>query len=201
MSLYPQLQPNPETFRLNKIGEIQQTLQKEVEERRKLYKKYQRAICAIDGTGIGLNVISLGAGMAGVGLLAGMAIVAPILIPLEIAAITLCVFSTLGTIVNKRLAVKCKKHYEIAVIAETKLNTITSHVSKALQDNSVTDEEFTLILNELDKYNELKTEVRNNSSKKHDVIKIDEKKFLEEGIKQGRAQIIDQLKGVGSDVK
>ena len=36
MSLYPQLQPNPETFRLNKIGEIQQTLQKEVEERRKL---------------------------------------------------------------------------------------------------------------------------------------------------------------------
>ena len=199
MSLYPQLEQNPQSFRLNKITEIQAQLQKEVEQRRSLYKKYRRASNIIDGTGIGVNVLSLGAGIVGIGLLAS-AIAAPFLIPLEVVAVGLCVFSTVGTVVNKRLAIKCKKHHEISVVAETKLNTITSHVSKALQDNNVTDEEFNLILNELDKYNELKADIRSHSSKDHDSVKVDEKKILNEGIKKGRAQILEQIKGAASDV-
>ena len=113
----------------------------------------------------------------------------------------LCVFSTAGNVITRRLVLKCKKHHEISVIAQTKLNTISSHVSKALQDNDISDEEFNLIVNELDKYYLLKAEIRSHSSKKHDAITLDEKKILQEGIRQGRAQIMDQINGVASDVK
>ena len=201
MSLYPQLEPNPQIFRLNKITDIQKQLQNEFEQRRALHKKYQRAMNVLDGINIGFTSISLGASIAGIGILAGTVIIVPYLLPLEIATVGLCVFSTMGNVINKRLAIKCKKHYEISVIAQTKLNTITSHVSKALQDNDVSDEEFSLILNELEKYNELKAEVRSQSSKKYASYDLDQKKILEEGITRGKAQIMDQLKGVASDVK
>ena len=187
MSLYPQLEMKQESssqiFRLNKIADIQKQLEKEVDQRRSLYKKYKKAINIVEGHGIAFNTLSLGAGMVGVGLLAAGAVVAPYLIPLEVIAVGLCVFSTVGNIVNRRLSIKCKKHYEISVIAETKLNTISSHVSKALQDNNVSDEEFNLILNELVKYNQLKTGVRSSSSRNVGSINLDKRKILNEGIK------------------
>ena len=45
---------------------------------------------------------------------------------------------------------KAEKHEKIKTIASAKLDTITLHVSKALSDNKVTDEEFKLILEELE---------------------------------------------------
>ena len=50
--------------------------------------------------------------------------------------------------------------------ASTKLNTIASHISKALSDNKVTDEEFRLILEELEKYKVMKEEVTSKTKKK-----------------------------------
>ena len=52
------------------------------------------------------------------------------------------------------------------MIASTKLNTIASHISKALSDNKVTYEEFRLILEELEKYKVTKEEVRTNTKNK-----------------------------------
>ena len=47
-----------------------------------------------------------------------------------------------------------KKHDEIRVIAESKLNTINSHVSKAIEDGCISQEEFVLISDERAKYSE-----------------------------------------------
>ena len=52
------------------------------------------------------------------------------------------------------------------MIPSIKLNTIASHISKALSNNKVTDEEFQLILEELVKYKVMKEEVRTNTKKK-----------------------------------
>ena len=52
------------------------------------------------------------------------------------------------------------------MIASTKLNTIPSHISKALSDNKVTDDEFRLILEELENYKVMKEEVRTKTKKK-----------------------------------
>ena len=40
------------------------------------------------------------------------------------------------------LAVKARKHDEIRALAESKLNTITEHISGALMDGRISDEEF-----------------------------------------------------------
>ena len=54
----------------------------------------------------------------------------------------------------------------IKTIASAKLDTISSHISKALSDNKVVDEEFHLILEELEKYKIMKEEVRSKTKKK-----------------------------------
>ena len=61
---------------------------------------------------------------------------------------------------------KAEKQEKIKTIASTKLDTIASHVSKALSDNKVADEEFQLTLEELEKYKVMKEEVRSKTKKK-----------------------------------
>ena len=67
-------------------------------------------------------------------------------------------------------------------VASTKLDTISSHVSKALMDDFVSDEEFKLIMEELEKYKAMKEEIRNNTKKK---LKEEEKETL---IERGRQE-------------
>ena len=60
----------------------------------------------------------------------------------------------------KRLSSKVSKHEQTAAIAKSKLNTINDLVSKALKDNVISDQEFSIILAELEKFQKLKLEVR-----------------------------------------
>ena len=77
-----------------------------------------------------------------------------------------------------------EKHEKIKTIASAKLDTITSHVSKALSDNKVTDEEFRLILEELEKYKIMKEEVRAKTKKK--IATETEEIFIERGRQEAR---------------
>ena len=45
---------------------------------------------------------------------------------------------------QNKLVKKSKKHDEITVLTESKLNTISSHVSKAIEDGRISQEEFVL---------------------------------------------------------
>ena len=75
------------------------------------------------------------------------------------------------------LAGSCKqrlKNDEICVLAESKLNTISDHVSKALEDHTITDDKFKLVLNEVRKYHELEAEIRARAAHAHDAVKLDE---------------------------
>ena len=58
---------------------------------------------------------------------------------------------------------KAEKHEKIKVIAETKLDTINGLISKALTDDKISDEEYTLILSEVIKYRTMKEEVRSKT--------------------------------------
>ena len=61
------------------------------------------------------------------------------------------------------------------MLASAKLDTIASHISKALMDDYISDEEFKLIMEELNKYKAMKEEIRNNTMKK---LKEEEKESL-----------------------
>ena len=63
---------------------------------------------------------------------------------------------------------KAEKHEKIKVIAETELDTINGLISKALTDDKISDEEYTLILSEVIKYRKMKEEVRSKTRKSID---------------------------------
>ena len=62
--------------------------------------------------------------------------------------------------VGRRLQAKARKHDLIRGLAESKLNTIADRISVALNDDKITEEAFRLILSEVDKYNQMKAEIR-----------------------------------------
>ena len=70
---------------------------------------------------------------------------------------------------------KKKKHDEILVLAKSKLNSIESLVSQALIDMEISHEEFITILNEKEKYEKRKENIRTiKSSGKLNKIKTTE---------------------------
>ena len=161
VNIYPKLATGPpiedqgQGYRLQKINEIQAFLEKEVATRKALSKKYFRAARIIDNVDTVLIAITLGGGAGGIGLLSTV-IAAPTIIVIERVAL----LSIIGKYSVKKSMSKAEKHEKIKTIASAKLDTITSHVSEALSDNKVTDEEFKLILEELEKYKVMKEEVR-----------------------------------------
>ena len=61
--------------------------------------------------------------------------------------------SRVGTkVATRRFSAKAKKHEQIRVLAENKLNSITSVVSQALDDRKISLEEFHLVVKEGEKY-------------------------------------------------
>ena len=136
-------------------------------------KKYRRAVNILDGIDYSLIIIFLGSGIGGVGLLATV-IAAPIVIGFESAALANGLASIGGKFLSRKMACKEKKHAEIAHIAVAKLNTIHSLISRAMVDGFISDDEFRLIIAEIEKYNKLKEEIRTKTNKRLKSIKIGE---------------------------
>ena len=69
-----------------------------------------------------------------------------------------------GRFVCRKLEAKARKHDQIRVLAVSKLNSIADRISAALTDDKVS-EEFHLILSEVDKYDQMKAEIRRGRQK------------------------------------
>ena len=95
--------------------------------------------------------------------------------------------ASFNLISDKVLAAKAKKHYQIMAVGQAKLNTISDHISVELKDNMISDGEFKLVLSEVEKYNQMKENIRSDIK-----TKIDEeiKKNL---IKQGKEAAIKEF--------
>ena len=187
--LYPKLPTAPpiedqgQGYRLQKINEIQAFLEKEVEERGKLSKKYFRISRLINSLDSVLISISLGAGITGAVLLSTV-VAAPVVFGLEISAGAIGLLSLIGNVVSKKTAIKAEKHLKIKMLASAKLDTIKTHVSKALIDDHISNDEFNLIMEELNKYKAMKEEIRNNSKKK--LKEEEEQSLIERGRQEAR---------------
>ena len=188
-NIYPKLPAAPpiedqgQGYRLQKINEIQTFLEKEVVNREALSKKYFRAARIVDNVDTVLIAINLGGGVGGISLLSTV-IMAPAVIAIEGVALFTGLLSIIGKYSVKRSTSKAEKHEKIKMIASTKLDTISSHISKALSDNKVVDEEFKLILEELEKYKAMKEEVRSKTKKK--IATETEETLIERGRQETR---------------
>ena len=108
-------------------------------------------ISSASGVGTALSGVGLpaGASLGAIGLICG-------------------ILSVLTGAVAKKVSHKVNKHEQTIAICQSKVNSIKDRISKALNDNKISDEEFHNIISEVDKYNEMKRDIRNSTiEKKH----------------------------------
>ena len=109
--LYPTLPSAPEgeviivegtaqSYRLQKINEIQKEIALERDKRANLSKKYHRAVKVIAGIDCALVISSMGLGAAGIGVLSTI-IAAPVAIAMEGVALGVGLLSIVGGQTNK----------------------------------------------------------------------------------------------------
>ena len=168
-------------YRLNIIRDVQKYLEEEIKNREAFSKKYFRIAKVVNIVDNTLIIITIGAEGVGAAFLATGAGL-PLAIALGISGTVTATISLIGNIFNKKATIKAEKHLKIKTLASAKLDTIASHISKALTDDFISNEEFNLILEEMNKYKALKEEVRNNTKKK---LKTEEEKSL---IEKGRQE-------------
>ena len=189
--------PPDQYFQLQEISRLRNHLEDEKDKRSQLYKKYRRGINAVDAADTALISASMGMGIGGVGLLTTV-IAAPVVLGLEIAALGCGLLGVAGKFIGRRLSVKAKKHDEVRVLAESKLNTIADHVSRALTDGQISDEEFRLIIDEVQKYTQMKAEIRTGAQKAHAAVTLDEEtknSLIQQGRDEARASLMEKLTG------
>ena len=153
-----------ETFRLQQTCDTLQKLENETkhyETVRKKYKRYHYFLSKVSVSAGTLSFISstscVGTALSGVGLPAGASFGA-----IGLVCGLLRVFT--GAIA-KKISHKVNKHEQTIAICQSKVNSIKDRISKALNDNKISDEEFHNSTSELDKYNEMKRDIRTKNLK------------------------------------
>ena len=129
----------------------------------------------------GLIMATIGVEGAGAVLLS-TGVGAPLAVGLGVSGAVTGAISLIGNFFSKKATTKAEKHLKIKTLAAAKLDTIASHISKALIDDFISNEEFNLIMEEMNKYKTLKEEVRSNTKKK---LKTEEEESL---IEKGRQE-------------
>src|SRR6218665_2963110 len=118
-----------------------------------------RIVSVIDNA---LVVTVMGLSSSGLGVLITL-FAAPAIAIATGTAVGVGLLIIIGGQVSKKPVLKVAKHEKIKTLAKAKLNTISSLISKALVDDNVSDEGYSLILNEFVKFNEMKEETRGKS--------------------------------------
>ena len=172
------------SYRLNIIRDVQKFLEEEIKKREAFSKKYFRIAKVVNIVDNALITVTIGAeGVGGVLLLTGVG--APFAAALAIGGVATGAISLTGNIFSKKATIKAEKHLRISDMAISKLDTVASHISKALIDDFISNEEFNLILEEMNKYKALKEEIRNNTKKK--LKKEEEESLIEKGRQEAKA--------------
>ena len=166
------------SYRLKVISDVQKFFEEEIQKRDAFSKKYFRIANIVNMVDNGLIIVTIGAEGTGAVLLSTGA-GAPFALALGISGAVTGGISLIGNIFSKT---KAEKHLKIKTLAMAKLDTIASHISKAMMDDFISDEEFKLIMSEMDKYKAMKEEIRSNTKKK---LKTEEEESL---IERGRQE-------------
>jgi hypothetical protein len=162
MPLYPPIEPDDQRFRLDRTAALQAYLQQEVETRKQLSKKYRRALNTINGISVGSAFVGLSLEVGGLTLLTTGIGALPGIVLSGIGAGAFAIDLACGQIIRK-LSRKLEKHCAIQQTAHVKLNSINKLVSTALVDCSISDVEFRLISDEVEKYDQLKESIRSKA--------------------------------------
>jgi hypothetical protein len=184
----PQLQTG-ENFRLHKVNMVLSQLESEHKHYEKVRKKYNRARSFFHGTAVASASLSalftasgIGTSLTGPGIVVG--------IPLSALGGFLGIVSASCGIATKKLTKKVSKHEKTIQLIKSKENSINDMVSKALSNDKIDEEEFAFIMKELNKYNTLKSKIREKQNKEYLKKNIPNIQVLKEEM---RMELLKQL--------
>ena len=106
-----------------------------------------------------LGATAIGLCITGVSLLLTI-VAAPAVFGMEAVSVVMGLLRVVGYGAIKTMSLKIEKHEKIAMLAVSTLNTISSLISKALSDNSISYEECSLILLEFETFTRMKEDLR-----------------------------------------
>ena len=147
-------------YRLNQIDKIKDYFNNEINERKYIIKKLNKYIVGFDY--LDKIFITLSASFGTLSIASHATIVG---IPVGITGASLTLIFTIGTGISKSLLKvtkkRKKKHKKIITLAKSKLNTIDTLLSSALNDSKISHEEFTNIITEKNIYENIKENIKN----------------------------------------
>ena len=146
------------------MDEIQGILTAKRDKRNELSTKCNGGVNIIGVHDNCLGVTAIGLGITGVGLLSTIG-AAPAVIGIETVSIVMGLLRVVGNQAIKKLSLKIEKYEKIAMLAVSTLNTISSLISKALSDDSISDEKYTLILLEFETFTRMIKNLREKSKR------------------------------------
>ena len=100
--------------------------------------------------------------ITGVGLLSTI-VDAPALTAIEAVTIVIGLLRVVGNRAIKKMSLKREKNEKIVIFVFSALNTISGLISKALSDDSISDEKYSLILSEFETFARMKEDLRTKS--------------------------------------
>ena len=195
--IYPDLNPTapqePQTYRLEKLTEIEAFFLDEIEVRERIAKKMKRfnTITGIVDTGLITSTvitggISIAAFASGVGL--------SVDIVLSGTSLLLSLTTVITRKSSRTFTVKQEKHDAIKLLAQSKLDSIADIISQAMQDGDISSIEFHKVLQEVEKYRKLKADIRNQAKAKvKQITKEQREELLEQGRKEDKRDFLREI--------
>ena len=166
--IYPDLPKDPpkdgKTFRLQQSCRVLENLEKEAKHYASVRKKYKRCYNFLSRISTSTGTLSfclsgsgVGTAFSGVGL--------PLAASLGGLGLICGVVSVISGEAGKKVSRKVTKHKKTVSVCESKINSLKDRISKALADDMLSDEEFNNILAEMEKYHEMKKDIRHKFQK------------------------------------
>ena len=147
-------------YRLDEMNKIRDYFDNEIKERKDIIKKLNKYLVSFDY----LDKIFINLSVS-FGTLSIASQVTVIGIPAGITGASLTLIFTIGTGISKSLLnvtkKRKKKHNKIIELAKSKLNTIDTLLSSALNDSEISHEEFSNIITEKNIYENIKENIKN----------------------------------------
>ena len=147
-------------YRLDEINKIRYYFNNEIRERKDIIKKLNKYLVSFDY--LDKIFITLSASFGTLSIASQATVIG---IPADITGDSLTLILTIGAGISKSLLKvtkkRKKKHNRIIALAKSKLNTIDTLLSSALNDSKISHKDFTNIITEKNIYENIKENIKN----------------------------------------
>ena len=170
--LYPQL--NMQNFRSSELVNIKQFMMREIDHSRELYKKYEKLLTFVVSIRYCFVFVSVVLNAFGIGALSKF-LLHDLAIYFESASLGADLLTMMLFFIEKKIMSKIEYHDKIHTLAAGFFAQLLEYFSKALDDQQISQQELSAILNLQEKYVKMRKAIRKkdfNQTDSQDLTKL-----------------------------